>query len=785
MKNERRRRKDNMRRPLVCGVLAFVIGQLIGMKAVTAWGLAVAGVVYAIRKHRKEKTTTEGKSFFYCFLILLLVMGVFNGIRYDIRDSFISGLEERGRTERISMQVIGTVYRMEPKEDELLIEMKTDALIGTEGTYNKRYRIRVYLTDDTGDLRIGDTISCYARIMVPELPTNPGEFNRRIYYQARGITFTGYADSYVILEHKGAFFRQRLYRLRITLCEAYHHALEPEYAGVLSTMVLGMSDQISPELRSMYQRNGIAHILAISALHITILGSAIYRLLRKLSLPYFACAAPVLTILVGYGWMTGYSGSTIRAIIMFSMLLIGDILGRTYDMLTAAAISCLHMLIEYPARIYDAAFLLSFSAVLTLGFVVPACKNLLGNEHRCMNTLLSGILIQMITAPVVIHYYYEFPFYAWLLNLIVIPLMTPLLICGIVGALLSMAAPVIGGYVMMPCGWILTMYTWLCEHIERLPFAVLSIGEFPIWKIVLYYGLLLGIYEMIRHKHKLSVIVIIGFYIIVMWMTEPKGLQITMLDIGQGDSTLMKLPDHTMVLMDGGSSSRASIGQYVITPAVKYYGSNKIDAVFVSHMDEDHVNGIMELIEQSQKGGLKIGYLILPGIACTDSSFSPLIEAAEEVGIPVYLMQADEILKLGDVAFRCMYPTGNTGHFQDKNNNSMVIDVSYKEFDMLFTGDLEEEGEQLLLAEQDMEFYDVLKVGHHGSSGASSLGFLQTVHPKLALLSCGRGNRYGHPHAETLERLDAIGCELFRTDINGAILLITDGDKLSVDTYCR
>lgn len=773
------------RRPLVCGVLAFVIGQLIGMKAVTAWGLAVAGVVYAIRKHKKENTAAEGKSFFYCFLIILLVMGVFNGIRYDIRDPYISGLEERGRTEKISMQIIGTVYRMEPKEEELLIDMKTDSLIDTEGTSNRRYRIRVYLPDDPGDIRIGDTISCYARITVPELPTNPGEFNRRIYYQARGIAFTGYADSCVILSHTGALFRQSLYQLRMELCEAYHQALEPEHAGVLSAMVLGMSDQISPELRSMYQRNGIAHILAISALHITILGSAIYRLLRRLSLPYTACAAPVLTILIGYGWMTGYSGSTIRAIIMFSMFLIGDILGRTYDMLTAMSVSCLHMLIEYPARIYDVAFLLSFSAVLTLGMVVPACKTLIGNEHRWKNMLLSGILIQMITAPVVIHYYYEFPLYAWLLNLIVIPLMTPLLICGIVGVLLSMAVPGIGGYVLMPCGWILNLYTWLCEQIERLPFAVLSIGDFPIWKIVLYYGMLLGIYEMIRHRHKLSIIVIIGFYIIVMWMTEPKGLQITMLDIGQGDSTLMKLPDHTIVLMDGGSSTRSLIGQYVIAPAVKYYGSNRIDAVFVSHMDEDHVNGIMELIEQSQKGGLEIGNLILPGIARTDPSFSPLIEAAEEAGISIYLMYTDDVIQIGSVKFRCIYPDGDTGHFQDKNNNSMVIAVSYEAFDMLFTGDLEEEGERLLLMEQDMESYDVLKVGHHGSSGASSLEFLQVVHPKYAVLSCGRGNRYGHPHAETVKRLDAIGCELYRTDLDGAITLKTDGDKLRVDTYCR
>lgn len=513
------------------------------------------------------------------------------------------------------------------------------------------------------------------------------------------------------------------------------------------------------------------------------IGAALYKLLRRIGLSYPLSGIPVMIILLFYGWMTGFGDSIIRAVMMFFILLFGDIIGRTYDMLTAAGIACLFMLIEQPVRIEDAGFLLSFSAVFTLGFVVPKVRELFSWDSKWKETILTGILIQMITAPVVIHFYYDFPLYAFLLNLVVIPLMTPLLACGITGLLVYPFFPTIGILVIQPCGWILWLFQWLCEHMEKLPFAILPVGAMPVWKIAVYYAVLFGIYLLLKHKKRSLLIVWISLYVCFCILLVPNSLEITMLDIGQGDSVLLRTPDRKMILVDGGSSTRSSVGKYVITPAVKYYGAKQIDYVFVSHMDSDHVNGIEELISLSTQGGLQIKYLILPQIALEDEGFAELICQAQDAGIKVQIMKQGDALQLGDMTMECLYPGGESGFGSDENNNSMVLSLQYGEFDMLFTGDLETEGEKLLMEQQVLERYDVLKVGHHGSSGASSQAFLEQVKPELALISCGRRNRYGHPHAETLERLQEQDAWIYCTKETGAITVTTDGKKMRVRKY--
>lgn len=265
-----------------------------------------------------------------------------------------------------------------------------------------------------------------------------------------------------------------------------------------------------------------------------------------------------------------------------------------------------------------------------------------------------------------------------------------------------------------------------------------------------------------------------------------------MLDIGQGDCILMKTPNQHYILVDGGSSTRSGIGEYVITPAVKYYGSGRLDYVFISHMDQDHVNGIEELIVLSEQGGIKIGCLVVPELASRDKEFQILIKQAEEAGIQVKTMEIGDQLVLETVKITCLYPKSSEekkdmkiGNYSE-NNTSMVLSVSYRSFQMLLTGDLEIEGEQRLLEQSSQwmpQQYDVLKVGHHGSKGSTGEALLTQIHPEYAVISCGKENRYGHPHEAVLERLENNGCKVLVTCEIGAVTFEIRRNGISVETY--
>lgn len=791
-----------IKRPLLCGVVVFVIGELTGLFPYMAMGLGMAGFLFLLWylwNRRKKKQTMPVLILPLCICFLL---GILNGGRCRIPDELQMFMEEN--EEETYCIVQGKVKRIEYRGNRHILVIQTERMEQEGFICSRSYTIKVY-EDGSYDsepedeeqpeewnIHIGNRIQCELKLLQPAVPTNPGEFNGKSYYQARGIDCLGFTNAITVLNEKRNPVLQGLTELQRQAQQVFYQSIPEENAGVMSAMLLGDSGELDSGIRKLYQRNGIAHILAISALHISIIGSTLYQLLRKLGCSYLAAGIPVMIVLVLYGWLTGFSGSTIRAVIMFILTLGGDILERTYDMLTAIGIACLWILVENPYRLWDAGFLLSFSAVLTLGIVVPVLQEYMESFRNkrvrwyLANSVLSGVTLQIMTGPIVVYFYYDFPIYGVVLNLIVIPLMTPVVVCGFLGLMVYPLFPWMGTVIILPCDWILNLFRCLCEATEELPGAILHVGSISIWEIGIYYSVLLTVFLLFKYRKKVPCFLIGLLYICFVLLQNDNSFIITMLDIGQGDCILLETPNHQHILMDGGSSSRSSIGEYIITPAVKYYGSGCLDYVFVSHMDQDHVNGVQELIALSENGGIGIRYLILPELAETEEDFQELMTQAEQAGIQIETVKSGDVLLIDQVSFACLYPDGISDESgqnhqsirNSKNDNSMVVSVSYGDFDMLFTGDLEAGGERRLLEEHSLlsgNSYDVLKVGHHGSSGSSSMEFLNRIQPDFSLISCGRNNSYGHPHVETIERLETIESQIYCTVDKGAIEIRTDG----------
>ena len=251
-----------------------------------------------------------------------------------------------------------------------------------------------------------------------------------------------------------------------------------------------------------------------------------------------------------------------------------------------------------------------------------------------------------------------------------------------------------------------------------------------------------------------------------------------MLDVGQGDCLFWELPNGTTFLSDGGSTSVSDVGNYRIIPFLKARGVHKIDYLLISHMDQDHINGIKEVLED---GSIQVGQALLPGLQRKDDAYLEMEALLKNANVEKHCLNSGDLAAQGDYSMRCLWPPVE-GQMDDRNKMSLVMEVEYGAFRMLLTGDIDEQAERQLAATGQLETVDILKVAHHGSRYSSSSEFLAQATPAVSLISCSATNRYGHPGQETLERLQTEKSAVRITKNCGAICLWTDGSVIKLKT---
>lgn len=705
---------------------------------------------------------------------------------------------------------------------------------GEGNTEDVRGACRVFhLKEGMGQLQPGDWIVCQGELTALSQPANPGEFNSQVYYQSKGISCQFFADSFVCVKRGGLSLTRIAFWVRRAVAGVYDRILGEDYAALLHAMVLGDKGALSEEQKLRYEENGVAHLLSVSGLHVSIMAGSWFRFLRKRKLPYGPACAGGLLLLIFYGCLTGFGNSILRAVIMYGVFLGAEYFGAGYDMTSSMSLAGILMLLESPWRLLEGGCQMSFAAVFAIGYVLPWVKELAkkrkGEEDGRIrrfarwrkgmgDALLSSVVISAVTLPVVLRVFYTFSPYSVLINLIVIPCMTPMMVSGIVagvtGVFLLPAAKWAGTLLtrglFLPAVGVLGFFDFFLEHMRQLPGAVWTAGCPTFLEMGILYlleGLLLYIWYRRRWRLGVRALLLMGPWFVL----APSGpLRVTMLDVGQGDSILLQLPGGENVLIDGGSTSRQAVGQYVIAPALRYYGIAEIDYVVATHMDADHISGIEELFAM----GYPIRRVLLPAASeesaqdGEEQGVAEELEAfasqAEEAGAEViYMERGDSIRFAGDSSgalfakdgsgpiLRCLHPYAGF-ESGDKNAASLVFYLQYDGFDALFTGDLEKEGEEVLCSYLESELLgqdgqnpgvELLKVAHHGSRYSTGERFLKLIRPHTALISAGEYNRYGHPHGETLERLRDCGTDVYETAENGAIFVETDGKRWAVRTF--
>ena len=685
-------------------------------------------------------------------------------------------------------------------------------------------------------VRISGSFSLYTEA------TNIGQFDARNYYAARKIYGQVKKAAIVYTEPPNIIGRGKecLWQLRRHLAETFLEVYGEENGALLAAMLLGERTFLSEETQSLYKAAGTLHVIAVSGLHISLLGLGLYRLLHRI----FDAQAPAAVISVlcmaAYVFLVGNPPSAVRAFIMFAMGLLAGYWKRTLDTPTALSLSAAIILMGNPFYIGQSSFLLSFLAILAIAVFQPALKECLalinpyhfplsrlldsrrawrlrhldpqkvtGGCHELLkkagNGLQSSFSVWIVTLPVQLFFFSEVSLFGIFFNLLIIPLMGVILLLGIAGLFLKEIFHLftfLTGSVLTD--WEITIIS-ICRYAEGIFFAIIKAGgsladrlSFAMWtpgkpvygKMLLAFGLLLlfcllgNLSENGRTipekfwKYRLGILLGV---ILLLAGYPAHNLQITFLDVGQGDGICMELPDGRVYLMDGGSSDVSKVGNYRLVPFLKAKGIRKIDAVFLSHGDADHINGIAELLEEKQ---MSIDCICLPAGA-EQEEFVEIRDLARARNISVRTIQAGDFWENNGAKFWCLNPADVTA---SGNAASMVLYMEYQDFSMLLTGDLEGGGEKsvaALLRSNAITGISVLKVAHHGSKNSTKEEFLRQCSPAVAVISCGEHNTYGHPHKETLERLNDIGTAVYRTDCSGAVQITVSGSRMKVTEYRR
>jgi competence protein ComEC len=794
------------------------------------------------------------------FMFIFFVMGVLNIMSTGKKEKLCTEIGDR----ELPCTVSGKIKEIKTDGLSDTYYIMADSIVSSEFAYKGKIGIVIYTSagkerkNNPGntdhiylDYINGDYICMSGTVSVPDSATNPGTFDQYIYLRNKGYYLCISNGTIESGNHRPYSIEGFLYGIKNRCTKIIDNSFDSESAGIVKAMLVADKSTLDKNIKKLYSENGIAHIMAISGVHVAIIGMTLYGFLRKLRIGRLISGTFSIAIIVLYGIMTGMSSSTERAVIMLILSIVAEYFGRKTDAPTSMGFAMIIMVLGNPYVILDAGFQLSFAAITGVTVVAPQLRKLLRmfkrfikeadekkkQKHKkimslrkmiikLIDALVVGIASFITTTPVIIYYYYQFPPYSIFINLIVIPLVSLIVggsILVVLTGLFFTGAAVVMTY---PVRLILFGYKYLCIFASGLPGASVLVGHISIGMVFVYYlsvVLIFAILRMIRIGKTeregpilyLMLATVLFLTVVYEVYSYDKSLKVVYMDVGQGDGVVLRTSGHGGILIDGGSSSNKRVGEYVMVPVLKYYGVSEVEYAFVSHGDVDHVSGLEYLLNEEQSG-VHVVNLVLPEYGDQDALQELKSEAtANNVNI-IYMKSGDNITynhqHAETINIECLYPDEEAGQgVLDTNNLSMILkttitwDVREADIEnlnkssdsdaslsLLFVGDAGIAAEKRLielyeknsLGEiSDSIACDILKVGHHGSRNSSGSDFLKRVSAMYGIISCGKDNRYGHPHAETLERLKMADTKYMTTKEHGAIILSIERGDWSLSGY--
>jgi competence protein ComEC len=666
--------------------------------------------------------------------------------------------------------------------------------------------------------RYGDVLRLPLRLRTPRNFYTPGSFDYESYLARQGIYLSAFLWDDKNIEHLGNrehLLRGRIEQARRTIRAFFNDHLDDRTAAILRALIIGDTGGLGNNLRETFSRAGVAHVLAISGLHIGLVAVAAYGawwwLLSRSRYLLLACSVPKLAALLTippvllYAGLAGGSVATWRAVVMVLVYLLAILLDRQDEVYRSLALAALLISLCWPGAVLDISFQLSFLAMLAILLGMERFSTWWAQlrEHRLRmlypryeRVLLWGATYIMVstcallgTAPITAAHFNQVALAGLLANLVVVPLLgSAAVILGLIAAGLIFLHTGLAAIVLFCAGVVIHIGAWVVSWIAAWPYAAVAVVTPTFLELSLLYGILAGLFlplsrfrtSMLRHLPLLCLTLLLIDSAVWIWHRHfHRDLRVWFLDVGQGDAAVVEFPGSHVMVIDGGGFASESFdaGEAILAPFLWSRKISRVDTLVMSHPQLDHYGGLIFLAER-----FSVREFWWNGERGPGERFARLEAALGKQGVTKRVLCREiPATTIAGIQVHILHPPCQSSGL-NPNDASLVLRLSHGTIDLVFTGDIEAQGERSILTSQRTLASEIVKVPHHGSRTSSTLAFVEAVSPQLAVMSLGSYNRYRFPAPEVLQRYADQGSLTLRTDLLGTVLVKSDGHSYQVRT---
>ncbi|MCF7793962.1 MAG: DNA internalization-related competence protein ComEC/Rec2 [Candidatus Cloacimonetes bacterium] len=720
--------------------------------------------------------------------VLILLTGI---SRIDFQKRLLQNpfSEIMQKHSRIQQKITGRIISEVSEKDQ-----RFKFLMELESINNKQISGRIRLSTSKQDLQYGDIIETIAVLHKIQKGSNPSVFDAEKYFYRQNIQAVGFTkDNPKIISNDASIFQKTIINIRKFIV----HRIEkrfPANSGFIKAITIGDKSELD-DMRKLLGRAGLSHLLAVSGLHVGLIALILFSFLKLIFKRNFARFLLIITLIV-YGFICYWPASVFRAVIMISLFLLSKIIQRKADTNNILFCSLIVITAVHPYQLFSAGLQMSFMAVFVLLNLLPHIKLLklekqdiflLSKTKKLINYVLimcfSSFFLNLFLAPITIYHFQQFGFNGILGNLLGIPIM---------GIILPISLLII---FLPPISWLISVYHsafsfimflfnfW--SHFAAQPplhfdFISVDLEQAAFLYLLLFSGFLF--FSIKKIKRKLIFLFSFVSVLIVFILTFPSSSnynKITFFDCGLGDLALIQTSEGKNIMIDTGPTERTSLsfGRSAL-PYCQNNGIKTIDKLFVTHAHNDHYGGLESVLEN-----LEVKSLVITDEFTGRKVWQRYQDEIDQEKCEIILITDTISFFYDDLTLEILHPDKDF-HHENINNNSIVILADFGEFEVMFTGDLELEGEEYILQRYaDFLPAEILKVGHHGSKTASSLEFVDHVHPQFAFISTSIQNRFDFPHSQTLSTFSYLEDKLFISGKDGAVQLLIDEDMVFIKSF--
>lgn len=760
---------------IIIVVIVFILG-IIGGFYFTSYKfiLLITGTIFLV-----IIILTKNKKLFTYILIGIFLFGFFYMVYHQLNYYSIYSINN------YNDQVVEVVGEVKLKLDSV---EGNSVILKPFLVNNKRIKygnIQLWKSDLTNNIKHGDLVIARIKLNKPKKASNPGSFSYFKYLKKKRIYSVGNVFEIYKIQNK-FLLSKPIIKLKRYLLGSVDQKILPPVNEFIKALILGEKNNLNKNWETSFRRAGANHLLAISGLHIGFITLFILFLLKPFSFSDRTINIFLTGFLFIYVTMTGFRASVLRASLLVLLFRYFKQMNLEIDFYTILSIVLFIILLIDPYKLFSVGLQLSF---LVLLMIVSWTKILKRYLHP---SLAVSFAAQLGSIPLTTYYFNTLSPAGIITNLWAIPLVSIIVFLTLTHFVFYLILPFLSGITGQLIYYITIFLNKGIKVMSKLPSAEIKVTTPSVITVFIYYAILFLVAFIIRNKGKmknkkinflkvLGIILLITFILTIMIRpVENNLLEVYCLDVGQGDAMVINIPGGKTVLIDTGNSANSgSKAENTILPFLLKQRIKLIDYLIITHFDGDHSAGAEYLIK---KGFVK-NLIISKHYDVTQNYAQKTIEAAKEKNIRIFWAKNKDSLQFDDLELEFIAPLENVV-FENRNNNSIAFKLNYKDFEMLFTGDLEEEAESAVLKSLDEKNLnsDILKVAHHGSVTSSIESIIKSVIPKEAVISVGNNN-YGHPNKKVLRRLENNNIRIWRTDQNGAIIIKTDGHKYNINGY--